>query len=49
MNRLQQVRRAHNALTKTLVDVSAAKNIEDVLDMADLNPEVALQELVLRW
>ncbi len=45
MNRLNQVRRAHNALTKTLVDVSDATNIEDVLDRADLNFEVALQEL----
>lgn len=45
MNRLQQVRRAHNALTKTLVNVQAASNIEDVLEMADLNFEVGLQEL----
>ncbi len=45
MNRLQQVRRTHNALAKTLVDVSDATNVEDVLDRADLNFEVALQEL----
>ncbi len=45
MNRLELVRREQNALSKTLLDVHEETSVEGVLDRADLNFEVALQEL----
>ncbi len=45
MNRLELVRREQNALSKTLLDVRSESSVEGVLDRADLNFEVALQEL----
>jgi len=45
MNRLELVRREQNALSKTLLDVGSESSVEGVLDRANLNFEVALQEL----
>ena len=45
MTTLTQVRRAENALTKVLINTSNARSIDEVLSMADLNYEVALQDL----
>ncbi len=45
MNRLELVRREQNALSKTLLDVHEETTVEGVLDRANLNFEVELQEL----